>query len=325
MKPQRIVLLNVFILLLFLLVFYVTANMDRFQKGSRDTRVVLIMKTTERISDFWMILEKGAIQAGEDLGITVEVTGPDLEENVAQQIDIMNRLIDTKPDAIILAATDFVKLVPAASRAVGEGIALLTVDSFIDSDHSRCEIGTANINAGFKLGSHMASLLEEGDLLAIISFVPDSSPAIEREIGFRDALADRYRILDTVYTNNNISLGTEVTRQMLETYPDLKGIVALNENSAVGVYRGLKDSDRAGDLLFMTFDSDRELIRGLEEGVIQATLVQKPYNMGYLAVKNAYELTRGERVPPSIDTGSELITLENMYDIKNQKLLFPLK
>jgi ribose transport system substrate-binding protein len=283
------------------------------------------MKTTERISDFWLILEKGAVQAGEDLGIEVDITGPDLEENVQQQIEIMNSVIDSNPDAIILAATDYEKLVSVAARTIEKGIAFLTVDSFINSDLSLCEIGTANVHAGFKLGAYMASMLNDGDSLAIISFVQDSSSAIEREAGFRDALDGRFNILDTVYTNNNISLGSDVTRRILSEYPDLKAIVALNENSAVGVYRALKNSDRAGNLTFMTFDSDLELIRGLEEGIIKATLVQKPYNMGYIAVKNAYDLTHGKKVPPQIDTGAELITLENMYEIKNQKLLFPLK
>ena len=73
----------------------------------------------------------------------------------------------------------------------------------------------------------------------------------------------------------------------------------------------------------MAFDSDLELIHGLEEGVITATLVQKPYSMGYLSVKNAYSLITGKDVRRDIDTGSVLITRENMYDIRNQKLLFP--
>jgi len=46
--------------------------------------------------------------------------------------------------------------------------------------------------------------------------------------------------------------------------------------------------------------------------------------MGYLAVKTAVELLRGKRVPPRIDTGSAVVTRQNMDERENQKLLFPL-
>jgi ribose transport system substrate-binding protein len=294
---------------------------DLLVKGDR--RVVLVMKTTERISEFWIILEKGAIQAGEDLGISVEVTGPDLEENIEQQIYLMDEIIASDPDAIILAATDYYRLVPVAEKAVDEGIPLLMVDSFIDSTESQCNIGTDNIAAGRKLGRYMKTFLHPGDEVAVISFVRDSSSAIDREKGFLAEIGNLYSVYDTIYTNNNIETGYQATLNMLEKYPEIRGLVALNENSALGTYRALKDSGLQDRIVFMTFDSDLELIHGLEEEIIDATLVQKPYNMGYLSVKNAFSLIEGKTVHRNIDTGSELITKQNMYNIRNQKLLFP--
>ncbi|WP_419872476.1 hypothetical protein [Candidatus Pristimantibacillus sp. PTI5] len=66
-----------------------------------------------------------------------------------------------------------------------------------------------------------------------------------------------------------------------------------------------------------------EEISYLEEGVLQATIVQKPFNMGYLAVKAALDVSAGKKVLPMIDTGSEAITKQNMYAGDKQKLLFP--
>ena len=51
--------------------------------------------------------------------------------------------------------------------------------------------------------------------------------------------------------------------------------------------------------------------------------MQKPFNMGYLGVEKSVALLKGERFPDAVDSGSELITKENMYEIENQKLLFP--
>ena len=61
------------------------------------------------------------------------------------------------------------------------------------------------------------------------------------------------------------------------------------------------------------FDNSLEQIKFLEKGVFQAIVVQKSFNMGYLAVETALKVLKGENVPPVIDSGSELITKENMY------------
>lgn len=71
------------------------------------------------------------------------------------------------------------------------------------------------------------------------------------------------------------------------------------------------------------FDSSIEEIRLLEEGVFDAIVIQKPFNMGYLGIETAVKAARGKEVAPYVDSGSELITKENMYTEENQKLLFP--
>jgi ribose transport system substrate-binding protein len=53
------------------------------------------------------------------------------------------------------------------------------------------------------------------------------------------------------------------------------------------------------------------------------TVIQKPFTMGYLAVKTALEAVSGHKVAPVMDTGSEFITKENMYTSENEKLMFP--
>ena len=58
---------------------------------------------------------------------------------------------------------------------------------------------------------------------------------------------------------------------------------------------------------------------------MQGLVVQKPFNMGYLSVEKAVQLLEGVQVERNIDSGSKLITRENMYTDENQKLLFPFK
>ena len=61
----------------------------------------------------------------------------------------------------------------------------------------------------------------------------------------------------------------------------------------------------------------------MERGVIRDTVVQKPFNMGYLGIKVARELIERKRPPRFINTGSVDISRANMFQPENQKLLFP--
>ena len=71
------------------------------------------------------------------------------------------------------------------------------------------------------------------------------------------------------------------------------------------------------------FDSSIEEIQLLEKGVFQAIIIQKPVNMGYLGVEQAINVLTGKKVEKSLDSGSKLITKENLYEEENQRLLYP--
>ena len=72
------------------------------------------------------------------------------------------------------------------------------------------------------------------------------------------------------------------------------------------------------------FDSSFEELQFLEQGIIKSLVVQKPFNMGYLGIKMTVDVLNNKQIPDRIDTGSTLITLENMNTPENQKLLFPI-
>ena len=59
----------------------------------------------------------------------------------------------------------------------------------------------------------------------------------------------------------------------------------------------------------------------LNKGILNATLVQNPYNMGYLGVRYAIDLAKGEPVPSLVDTGVVLVTTDNINDDDIQFLI----
>ncbi|KIL41300.1 LacI family transcriptional regulator [Gordoniibacillus kamchatkensis] len=292
----------------------------------RDGRihVTVVVKSLEKSMEFWQVLSDGVETAGKEFGVDVAITGPSQESDIDGQIAVLRQAIAKRPDAIVMAATDYNRLAPVADDIVKAGIRLIMIDSAVNSRAAVSFIATDNIEAGRKAGDEMARLAGGGKI-AIISYVQGTATQIDRERGVRMRLEKEpgTAIVGTFYSDGVEQKAYETTKRLLLEVPDLRGIVALNETSTVGAGRAVQELGLAGKVHLVGFDSSLDEVKLLESGVMQATVVQKPFNMGYLGVRTAVEAVRGRKVPERIDTGSVVIDKSNMYSNENQKLLFP--
>jgi len=150
-----------------------------------------------------------------------------------------------------------------------------------------------------------------------------ASTAIQREEGLRSALGENAsQIVDVGYSNSNYDTAYQETVRILEEY-DIDYLACLNEYSAVGAARAVKDLGLEGELTLIGFDSSIEEIKLLEEGVFSAIVVQRAYSMGYLGIETTVNCIRSKKTDINIDSGSILITKDSMYNVENQEVLFP--
>lgn len=292
----------------------------------RDEEVIVVLKTTGLHMEFWQIVRAGIQEAATEYGIEPVIVGPRLEKDVDRQMEILANVIEQQPDAILLAASDYNRLVPLTEEAVKRGITVVTLDSAVNTDVPKSFVATDNVAAGRKAGSEIESLVDDDEKLAIISHIRETATAFDRENGVRSALAEREEstILGTFYSENDHDRAYQITQRLVEEHPDLGGIVALNENSTVGAGRALQDLGVYDRIALVGFDNSREEIEFLEKGIVRALVVQKPFNMGYVGIRTVLEVLRGADVDPVIYTDSVLVRKEDIFTEENQKLLFPL-
>jgi ribose transport system substrate-binding protein len=285
-----------------------------------------VIKAIANDSEFWEVVKTGLRAGADEFGVRLDIQGPWAESDIEGQIRITEDILRNQPpDVLILAAADFRRLVPVVERAAAAGIRIVTMDSGVDSRLPETFVATNNAEGGGVTAAEMMRILAPGRKLAIINHVRGATTAMERETGARRALeADgRYPVVGTWFTDNFEENAYAITERLLADYPDLGGILAMNEVSTVGAARALRDGGAAGQVRLVGFDSSLSEIQFIEQGIIAATVIQKPFNMGYLAVRAAREAALGLPLPAFVDTGSVLITAKNLYEPENQKLLFP--
>lgn len=318
----------IFISIIFaaILLFVLTFFPDRNNSGLKlNGPIPVILKAnTSKPFDFWSVVKRGVEEASREFSIDLYITGPELEKDKDMQMVIMDKAILENPPFIILAASDYEDMVPYVRKAQRAGIPIITVDSGVNSDIPVSFIATDNLEAGRKAGYAMSELLSEAEnkKFAIVSYVRGTATAIDREAGVIDSMGD-LEFLETRYCEGDREKAYNITIQLMNDYPDLAGIIALNEPAALGVAQAIDETNSKDRIVVVGFDNAPGELEYLEQNIMKAIVIQRPFNMGYLSIKTAYEYLMGEKVDSFINTGSLLITADNMYHQELQEVLFP--
>lgn len=286
--------------------------------------IIFIPKVIEPNNDFWNLVIDGANEAGKDYQVELKIMAPSKEGDYDRQKVFILEAIKQKPDAIILAAEDYEKNAIEAKKIKDNGIKLIIMDSGIKGKIEDIMVTTNNFEAGIKMGYRVKKLLVEGGQVVIISHSKATLTATERENGIRTVLNDMEdRIVESYDCGSDSNKAYENTVKAISNYEDIKVIAALNQYTAIGAARAIKDLNLSDQIKVVGFDNSKEQIKYLEEGVYDSLVIQNPFYMGYISVEEAVKLLQGKDVEVNVNTGSTVITKENMYIGMNQRLLFP--
>lgn len=304
-------------LVVFVLIYW------RHQEPNND--YYFVPKSVEEQFQFWNMAMEGAKTAADELGIQLYCVGALKETDVAKQIEIIEEIIEKKPKGIILAPGDQDELVSVCEKIMDAGIELVLIDSDVNINRPKALVQTDNIRAAMTVGHLLAQSLGEGEVV-IFSHVEGTSTAIKREQGFRNAIEQYPSITiadEVLYSDGQEEKAYRLALKFFEEHKDIKGVFATNEKTAMGVGRAIKELGMVEDLVFVGFDADATQVKFIEEGIMLGSMVQKPFNMGYIGVKEAYNIANNGKEPTYISTEFQWITKENLFTSENEKLLFP--
>ena len=296
--------------------------------GPAALRVAVVPKGTTH--DFWKSVHAGARRAEADLeGVQVTFQGPEREDDRAQQVALVENLISSGYDAIVLAPLDDKALVAPVRLATQAGIPVVIIDSGLDAEVGKdyiTFIATDNEQGGRMGGEKMVELLGGKGRVLLLRYQEGSASTRLREKGFVDvvAAAEGIELFDPGrYAGATRATAQEASENLLATYDQIDAVFCPNESSTFGMLLALRARGLAGSVKFVGFDASEGLVDALGKGEINALVVQNPIRMGELGVRAAVEHIRGATPEPRIDTGVMLVTRESMATPEAQELIAP--
>ena len=274
---------------------------------------------------FWLTVKAGADAAGAELNADIIWQGPAKETEIEKQISIIDDMITRGVDGIVMAACDENALIPTLDKAIAAGIKVVTIDSGVKSDAPLSFVATDNVAAAKAAADALAKLIGGPGKVGLIPFVPGAATSELREQGFKEGVAANpgLELVATLYCHSDVAKAMDAARDMMTANPELKGIFAANEAAAIGAAQAIRTAGKQGQVFLVAFDAAEEEVAALREGVIQALIVQNPFNMGYLGVKTALDALAGKPVEKRVDTGVLVVTKENIDTPEVQKIINP--
>lgn len=294
--------------------------------------IAVLIKATD--SDFWQYVLVGAENYAKDNPDKVNVTtyGPPNESDIDQQVSILEQIISSGPDAIVIASTSSDATVPAIEDAVSKGIPVITVDNKVNTDKVSTLLATDDLKGGAAAADTLVEKIkadgkELKGTVGVISNMAGVQVLADRDQGFIDRMkeiAPDIKLLETVYCDADMTKAMNAASDQIAANDDLLGFFADNNTVGSGTARAITEKGKENDLILVAFDSDPEEIKGLTSGAVDALVLQDPYGMGYKGVEDALKAIAGEKLESYVDTGVTIVTKDNMDDEEIKGLLDPM-
>jgi ribose transport system substrate-binding protein len=245
---------------------------------------------------FYKDLEEGLLNEANKYGYKLIITAGDFD--LGKQSSQIEDFITQKVDAIIVCPVDSRGVGPAIRKANEAKIPVFTADIASQEGDVVCHVASDNVAGGRLAGEYLAKILSNKGNVAIIG-QPTVTSVLDRTQGFKDAIA-RYKNMKIVAEVNGEGVrdkAMQVTSDILQAHPDLAGIFAINDDSALGALDAVQQFKRT-NVKIVGYDATPPAADAiLRKTALKADVVQYPKKIGEITILKIKEYFSGANVP----------------------------
>ncbi len=281
--------------------------------------VALIMKSLA--NEFFVTMADGARQhqSQSEGAYDLIVNGIKNEVDLAQQVALIDQMIASGVDAIVVAPADSKAVVPALARAAAAGIVVVNIDNQLDSDilaeyELRIPfVGPDNFAGAEEVGNYLAATMQADQSVAILEGVPTAYNSQRRTAGFLKAMNDAgINVVAQQSAQWDQTAAVTVTSGILVQHPELDAILAANDNMALGAVAAITQSGRGDAIKVVGFDNISAVQGLIREGRILATADQHADLLAVYGIEFALEVLSGGATQANKATPVDLVTIDSL-------------
>ena len=271
---------------------------------------------------YWQSAAAGFNRAAAQYKVTARVVGPENYDAQAE-LDALSKAVAAKPAGILISAADAKVLQPEIDAAIAAGIPVITMDSDAAASKRLFFIGTNNLEAGRMGGKRVVEKL--GGKGNVVFFTFAGQPNTEERLkGFKDVFAAKpdIKIVDVIDVKADARNAFDKAQELMALTGPKKIDAFISLESASGkIVADAVSRAKGADRLVMAWDVNQDTLDGIKAGIIDSTVTQKPFTMGYIGLRSLDEIFHAPMtqlgkdysadsfapVPVFVDTGTSLV------------------
>lgn len=299
--------------LLLSLAAVVLAGCDKSEPESKPVRGTIAASLLTLQNPFFKVIGDNITSEAAKHGYDTLIVSAD--NDVARQSNQVKDFIVKKAAAIILSPADSKAIVPVIQEANAAGVPVFTVDIPCQEPGVKIvtQVATDNFDGGKQAGRAMIEALAgKGGKIGVLDLKQVES-CILRVKGFKEVIdqhnstaAAKLEIVSELDGGGAKDKGYKAAEDMLQAHPDMVGIFAINDPSALGARGALEKAGRADKVVIIGFDGQPEGKQAIKDGKIYADPIQFPDKMGQEVVKAFIQHLKGADVPAQMLIPTEL-------------------
>ena len=267
---------------------------------------------TNNSSDFWNIASKGVHKGETAFGVKADVFRP-LKGEVSDQQRFLEDILVQNFEGVAISPIDAAAMTPLLDK-VAARMPVVCMDSDAPNSKRVAYVGSDNVEAGRIVGkAAIEALTLAGTMTGKVAlFVGrmDMQNSIDRKRGIEETLGKvtGLEILPVFLDSADRAKAKKNVEDALARYPDLVLMIGIWSYNGPALAGAARASSREKKPAIVTFDEEEETLKAVQDGLIYATIAQKPFEFGYQAMKVLRDVKDGKQVPKSIDTGLTIVT-----------------
>jgi ribose transport system substrate-binding protein len=288
-----------------------------------DFKIVIL---TNGSSPFWDACDRGLTDAGKELGVQVELVRNDATEGgQIRRLEQIATQSDVKGVGVSVLESQASGVLEQMQALRARGVKVITVDSDGPREGREAFVGTNNLEAGRELGRIAAQLRPNGGKAIAFVGIKGAQNAQERIQGLKEGLR-KIELVDTMEDAVDESKARNNVTAAIQNHPDVNILAGIWSYNAPAITDVISAAERRKDFTIVVFDAEPNAISAMDNGLIDAMVVQNPYDMGYTGAKLLYRLIKEDKAGVDellkggdvFDTGLKVIVPDESSPVKSK-------
>ena len=267
--------------------------------------------TKNQTNPYFQAVRVGADAAAKALNAKTLHYIPTKPDSIPEQLSQIEDVVVKKPDAIVFTPVDYKAMVPGVEKINAANIPVVNITDRSAAGKFVSFVGADDFSLGLETARYLLKTLGGKGNIVIIEGVKGSLTNVDRVRGFNDALKENpgTKLLASQPGNYQRLQALQVMENLIESHPQIDGVLASNDAMAMGAIEALEGANRTA--LVIGINGTKEAVDAIKAGKLLASGDYNGFLQGCVGTMIAIRSLRKEPVVPEIVLKPTVVTKAN--------------